>query len=204
MLCGSKYFALITLFQDVAIHHVTADSQTIRLTYRDFANRSMGLAYYLQKHGRKRVGILCPNTPAFLISIFGIAAAGAINTAVNPQLSVDEIEYIFDNFDVDTIIVDFKFVALVDGYSRKNHPKVKLIVDEDKDKDGQFYDAVEEGWQHDTRTGGNGWDQLETQGVREDSIIAVAYTSGTTSRPKGVEYTHRGAYLATVGNAIES
>lgn len=37
------------------------------------------MAYYLKKHGFKRVGILCPNTPAFLESIFGIAAAGAVN-----------------------------------------------------------------------------------------------------------------------------
>lgn len=37
------------------------------------------MAYYLKKHGFGRVGILCPNTPAFLESIFGIAAAGAVN-----------------------------------------------------------------------------------------------------------------------------
>lgn len=33
----------------------------------------------MKKHNFKKVGILCPNTPAFLESIFGIAAAGAIN-----------------------------------------------------------------------------------------------------------------------------
>lgn len=35
-------------------------------------------------------------------------------------------------------------------------------------------------------------------------LIAVAYTSGTTAKPKGVRYTHRGPYLATLGNIIES
>ena len=34
--------------------------------------------------------------------------------------------------------------------------------------------------------------------------MALAYTSGTTGRPKGVEYTHRGAYLAALGNVVES
>lgn len=33
---------------------------------------------------------------------------------------------------------------------------------------------------------------------------ALAYTSGTTARPKGVEYTHRSSYLAALGNVIES
>jgi len=44
------------------------------------------LAYYLKKHGYKRVGILCPNTPAFLESIYGIAAAGAINIGMDWKL----------------------------------------------------------------------------------------------------------------------
>lgn len=35
-------------------------------------------------------------------------------------------------------------------------------------------------------------------------MIALSYTSGTTSRPKGAIYTHRGAYLATLGSLIES
>lgn len=51
----------------------------LRRSYQEAANRARGLAYYLKKHNFKKVGILCPNTPAFLESIFGIAAAGAIN-----------------------------------------------------------------------------------------------------------------------------
>lgn len=39
---------------------------------------------------------------------------------------------------------------------------------------------------------------------QEQSTIALAYTSGTTAKPKGVEYTHRGCYLATLANVIES
>jgi acyl-CoA synthetase (AMP-forming)/AMP-acid ligase II len=52
--------------------------------------------------------------------------------------------------------------------------------------------------------GALGWEALESQAADEDSLIALAYTSGTTARPKGVEYTHRGCYLAALGNVIES
>ena len=65
--------------QAEAIHHVTANNQVLRRSYAETADRARGLAYYLKKHGFKRVGVLCPNTPAFLESIFGIAAAGAVN-----------------------------------------------------------------------------------------------------------------------------
>jgi AMP-binding enzyme len=68
-----------------AIHHLTANNKVLRRSYKQFAERARGLAYYLKKHAYKRVGILCPNTPAFLESIFGIAAAGGTNVGmVNP------------------------------------------------------------------------------------------------------------------------
>lgn len=140
-----------SLYPAIAIHHVTSDSQTIRLTYRDFADRSRGLAYYLHKFNHKHVGILCPNIPAFIISIFGIAAAGAINTAANHRLNDDEISYIFNHSEVDAVIVDWEFVGLLDRY-RTNHPGVKLIVDQDREKNGEFYKAIGEGWQYDKQT----------------------------------------------------
>lgn len=65
--------------QAEAIYHVTANNKILRRSYAELADRARGLAYYLKKHGFQRVGILCPNTPAFLESIFGIAAAGAVN-----------------------------------------------------------------------------------------------------------------------------
>jgi long-subunit acyl-CoA synthetase (AMP-forming) len=188
--------------QATAIHHVTANSRTICLTYRDFADRSRGLAYYLRKCDHKRVGILFPNTPASIISIFGIAAAGAINTTANYQLNTDEIDHVFDHSEVDAIIVDWEFVGKLARF-RENHPKVKIIVDEDNEESGQFHDAVKEGLQYDEKER-RGWDGLKAQPDDEDSLIAVAHTSGTTAKPKGAEYTHRGAYLATIGNIIES
>lgn len=78
-----------------AIFHVTANNKILRRCYADFADRARGLAYFLKKHGFKRVGILAPNTPAFLESIFGIAASGGVNVAVNYRLKVEDVSYIF-------------------------------------------------------------------------------------------------------------
>lgn len=106
------------------------------------------------------------------------------------------------------IIVDQEFVHLLEAY-RSAHPSIPIIVDTDTDATegqltGPFDDAVLEGLRHDQETGAHGWERLEGQAADEESIIALAYTSGTTAKPKGVEYTHRGCYLAALGNVIES
>ena len=66
-------------WQALAIYHITANNKILNRSYAETADRARGLAYYLKTHGYKRVGILCPNTPAFLESLFGIAAAGAVS-----------------------------------------------------------------------------------------------------------------------------
>ncbi|MCJ1478316.1 Acyl-CoA synthetase member 3, mitochondrial [Lambiella insularis] len=191
-----------------AVYHVTANNKVLRRSYQETADRARGLAYYLKRHGYKKVGILCPNTPAFLEAIFAISAAGAVNVSVNYRLKTDDIAYIFDHADAEVIIVDAEFVPLLNGY-RKQHSGVPLIIDADTDAgegelSGQFDEAVLEGLRYDKELGGRGWAGLHVQASNEEDVIALAYTSGTTARPKGVEFTHRGSYLAAVGNVIES
>lgn len=126
----------------------------------------------------------------------------------NYRLKEEDISYIFQHSGVEVIIVDQEFEPLLKSY-RSAKPNIPIIVDTDTDAtegelSGPFDGAVLEGLKHDAETGATGWEGLESQAVSEDDIIALAYTSGTTARPKGVEYTHRGCYLAAMGNVIES
>ena len=127
---------------------------------------------------------------------------------MNYRLKKDDIAYIFTHAEVDIIIVDSEFQALLDSY-HQSKPDVPIILDTDTDAtegelSGPFDDAVLEGLRHDQATGNYGWAGLSAQAQNEEDILALAYTSGTTARPKGVEYTHRGAYLAALANLIES
>jgi long-subunit acyl-CoA synthetase (AMP-forming) len=128
--------------------------------------------------------------------------------AVNYRLKQEDIAYIFDHGDAQVIIADEEYVSLLETY-RSQHPHVQIIVDTDTDAiegelTGPFDEAVLEGLRHDAETGAQGWKGLEAQAADEDSTIALAYTSGTTARPKGVEFSHRGSYLASLANIIES
>lgn len=191
-----------------AVVHVTANGRTLRRSYAELSDRARGLAYYLVQKRFSRVGILAPNTPAFLESIFAINAAGGVFVPVNYRLKQEDIAYIFDFAKVDAIIVDTEFVGLLDLY-RKDHGDVLLIVDTDTDAtegelSGPFDECVAEGLRHDRETGGRGWDGLSVHPEDEDGVMAIPFTSGTTSNPKGVEYTHRGSYLAALANIVES
>ncbi|KAI5847851.1 hypothetical protein DFP73DRAFT_493352 [Morchella snyderi] len=187
-----------------AIIHVTANGKVLRRSYMEFADRARGLGYYLKTHGYTRVGILCPNTPAFLECIFGIAAAGAVQVGVNYRLKKEDVHYIFGHAEVDIIIVDREFVGLLEGFD----DKVPRIIDDDTDAtvgelSGDFDHIISEGLDYDRKHRG-GWEGLHIEAESEDDVFALAYTSGTTAKPKGVEYTHRGAYLAALANVIES
>lgn len=111
-----------------AIYHVTANGRVLRRSYIEFADRARGLAYYLVKHGFKRVGVLAPNTPAFLESIYGIVAGGGVIVPVNYRLKQEDIAYIFDFAEVDVIIADAEFVHLLDLY-KKDHASTPVIID---------------------------------------------------------------------------
>ena len=120
----------------------------------------------------------------------------------------EDVTYIFEHAEVDAIIVDTEFLPLLEGF-RKIHPNIRLIIDADTDAtegelSGPFDEAVLEGLAYDKENGSRGWDGLQVQAKREEDVIALAYTSGTTAKPKGVEFTHRGSYLAALGNVIES
>lgn len=126
----------------------------------------------------------------------------------NYRLSEDEISYIFEFAEVDCIIADDEFAHLLSAFRRKKS-NVPVIVDLDTDvkegpSSGPYDQAVLEGLQYDAENGSAGWEGLHSKKDDEDDMIAIPFTSGTTSRPKGVVYTHRGAYLASLANVVES
>lgn len=131
-----------------------------------------------------------------------------MNVAVNYRLKTEDISYIFTFSEVDVIIVDQEYIHLLDDF-RKQKPNVPFIIDTDHDAtagalSGPFDEAVLEGLNYDHSQGNKGWSGLQAQCEDENGTIAIPFTSGTTAKPKGVIYTHRGAYLAALGNVIES
>ncbi|KAI1623855.1 fatty-acyl-CoA synthase [Exophiala viscosa] len=188
----------------LAIYHKTADDKLLTKTYSQFARKASDFAYYLKKHRYRRIGILCPNTPAFLYATFAANAADGVVIPVNYRLKPDDISYIFQHSDADFILVDAEFAPLLDNY-RAAKPHVRILIDDDAaNESGAFGSALAKGAAYDLQHGNYGWEGLTSLADDELAVNALTYTSGTTGRPKGVEYTHRGCYMSALGNIIES
>jgi fatty-acyl-CoA synthase len=166
-----------------------------RYSYRQFDERVKRLASKLLKEGIKkhdRVAFLCPNIPALLEAHYAVPAAGGILLAINIRLNRDEITYILKHSGARFLFADGEFMPIVNG---KELTGLKIIRVDDSGKQDDPYELWLEGGDPDF--------ELELP-ADEESPIALNYTSGTTGKPKGVIYTHRGAYLNALGEIIET
>ncbi len=151
-----------------------------RLTWATLRERVRRLAVALQKHGIERgdrVAFLCLNTTELLEAHFGVPAAGAVLVAINTRLTADEISYILGHSGARILVVDSSLAHLVEGAT------VERVL------------VCGDGGGYETFLASAGTGEPENRLETEDDTISINYTSGTTGRPKGVMYTHRGAYL---------
>src|SRR5436305_3815428 len=164
-----------------------------RYTYRQLAERSWQLANGLRAAGLDkgdRVATLLANSPPMLEAHFGVPAAGGILVTINQRLSSPEIGYILEHSGARYLLLDAEFEALV---APLELPGLTIIRTEDTGAQGDPYEdflaqaspAIPASWL-----------------AHEEETISINYTSGTTGRPKGVQYTYRGAYLNALNEVI--
>jgi fatty-acyl-CoA synthase len=164
-----------------------------RYSYRQLAERSWRLANALREAGLAkgdRVATLLFNSPAMLEAHFGVPAAGGVLVAVNNRLASAEIGYILQHSGARYLLLDTELEALTEPLDLAG---MTVIRCDDTGVPGDPYEELLAGA---SPTRPESW--LE----HEEETISINYTSGTTGRPKGVQYTYRGAYLNALGEVI--
>ena len=164
-----------------------------RLTYADLGERAWRLANALRASGLEkgdRVATLLPTSPAMLEAHFGVPAAGGILVTVNTRLSSGEIEYILRHSGARYLLLDAELAALVEPIDLTRI--VVIRVDDTGAPNDPYERFLADG----------SAEQPESWLEDEEETISINYTSGTTGRPKGVEYSYRAAYLAALNNAV--
>ena len=169
-------------------------------TYREFELRVRRLAAGLLGAGLEPgdgVAFLSPNTPPLLEAHYGVPAAGGVLVAINTRLAAAEIAYILEHSGARYLFVDRALAGLIDEDALAGDGVSPVRID-DTGAPEDPYEAF-----LGSAVGSVEPPPLAAGPADEEDHISMNYTSGTTGRPKGVVYTHRGAYLNALGQLIE-
>ncbi|MFD6452013.1 long-chain-fatty-acid--CoA ligase [Nocardia sp. NPDC060220] len=182
---------------------VAVVSDERKLTYHELAQEVRRVASALREAGigtEDRVAYLCQNTPEMVAAHFAVPMTGAALVAVNTRLSPEEIRYILDHSGSRVLVVHSTLLELVRPVIAQLQTVEQLIViGAVADLPGTI--PVRD---YDELVGSSSAEPLPASIADELAPIAVNYTSGTTGKPKGVVYTHRGAYLNALGEIVHS
>ena len=166
-----------------------------RLTYAQFFDGCDRWSAALQRLGvRKgdRVAYLSLNTASHLESFYAVPQVGAVLVPVNFRLKPQEIAYIVRHSGAKVVCAHAEFLDAVDAV-RGECPGVEHWAALEGGRDGWLdHRAL-----RDAESGA-----FDRPDVDERGLLTINYTSGTTSRPKGVMITHRNAYMNAVGTLV--
>ncbi|CAL5368940.1 unnamed protein product [Camellia sinensis] len=181
-----------------------------QFTWRQTYDRCLRIASSLRSLNifkNNVVSVLAPNTPAMYEMHFAVPMAGAVLNTINTRLDAKNIATILKHSEAKVFFVDYEYVPLARDALRLlmadlqtcavaaelSMPLVIVIDDVDSPTGVRLGELEYE------QLVQNGNPRFVPDEIEDEwDPIALNYTSGTTSAPKGVVYSHRGAYLSTL------
>ena len=175
-----------------------------RRTWAETWARCRRLASALEKRGiqpGQTVAAMLPNVPAMFEAHFGVPLAGCVLNTLNIRLDADAIGYMLAHGEARAILVDPEFAEVIQAAVATLESKPLIIDVADPEFLGETQGIGELEYEALLAEGDPEYAyQLPSD---EWQAISLNYTSGTTGKPKGVVYHHRGAYLNAVSNILE-
>jgi fatty-acyl-CoA synthase len=156
------------------------------LTYAALLERTERVAGSLRARGLgpgDRVAVLLRNIPEFLELNFAIPGSGLVLVPLNTRLTAEDYRHILEHAGAKALVTSDDFRDVVEAAA----PSLDVIY-----VGSEYEDLVATG------------DRLALGEVDEQSLFSINYTSGTTGKPKGAMYCHRGSYLHALGVIAEA
>jgi fatty-acyl-CoA synthase len=168
----------------------------LRLTYEQFFGRCDRWSHVLAGWGvgaGDRVAYIAPNTHAQLESFYAVPQLGAVVVPLNYRLTGDDFAYMIEHSGAKVVCVHADYLATVAAI-RDRCPGVSHWVA----LEGEHAGFLE----YEPLLAGAPAERFAARAVAESDLLTINYTSGTTSRPKGVMITHRNAWVNAVGTLL--
>ncbi|EOY15240.1 hypothetical protein QUC31_000454 [Theobroma cacao] len=184
----------------------------VKHTWKQTRERCVRLASALAHLGISRrdvVAVLAPNIPAMYELHFGVPMAGAVLCTLNIRHDSAMVAVLLKHSEAKVLFVDYQFLHIAQGAMK--------ILSNTRSKLPHLVLIQESNQQIPTTSNSNpisanlDYDGLLAMGKLDFEIrrpedewepISINYTSGTTSSPKGVIYSHRGAYLNSLATVL--
>ena len=145
------------------------------------------------------VSIMAANTPEIFEAHYSIPMTGGVINTINTRLDAKTVGYILDHSDAKVLIVDRQFHdVVVNALEQVNRDIVVIDIDDQQaglENSRSIGDLEYESF---LETGDHDFEWIRPND--EWQAIGLSYTSGTTGKPKGVVYHHRGSYLMSMGS----
>ena len=167
----------------------------LRLTYEAFFDRCDRWSSALQHLGvakGDRVVTIAPNTHAQLEAFYAVPQLGAVLVPLNYRLLADDFAYMIQHSGASVVCAHADYLDSVDRI-REQIPGVQHFV---------AYEGARDGWLDYESLIASGSPRFDRPPISERDLLTINYTSGTTSRPKGVMITHRNAWINSVGTLV--
>ncbi|GMN34783.1 hypothetical protein TIFTF001_004889 [Ficus carica] len=188
----------------------------VHYTWGETLLRCKRLASALSHLGVSRgdvVAALAPNIPAMYELHFGVPMAGAVLCTLNTRHDSAMISVLLNHSEAKIIFVDYQFLQVAHGaidiMSKKRTTKLPLVVLIPECDNGSspttscYLSASSSSFEYESLLSTGQLENFEVIRPKDEwDPISLNYTSGTTSNPKGVIYSHRGAFLNSIAAVL--
>jgi fatty-acyl-CoA synthase len=166
-----------------------------RFTYGAFFDRCDRWSAALQSLGIRqgdRIASISPNTHSQLESFYAVPQLGAVLVPINYRLAPQDFAYLIQHSGSCVVCAHSDHLDAIDSI-RADIPGVEHFV---------AFEGTRAGWLSYEDLISTAAPTFKRPEIGENDLLTINYTSGTTSRPKGVMITHRNAYMNVVGTML--